>query len=369
MRGIVPAMLLDKLSDLIKEQGDERPLYSHFDLIAGTSTGGIIALMLGAPAQRTNLAVTEGALEPIYEQPKPQGKIREFFYGKQQPKVTGFIPAGIDTKQLPELYLKEGPNIFSKITGIPIVETAALMFTDKYDGRKFNQVLKRTFDDIPLSDAVVPTMVVTYDTKHAQSRILSSTDNNGILMREAARATSAAPTYFSALVHKDEQTGETWNLVDGGVIANNPVLYAYIEAKRLYPKAKRYHIISFSTASVPFIFDTQRSAGGAFGWMDISKGLPIYKIHSQAQSQLADTIAAGIPDLDYIRIDGQAGKEKIKMDDTSRWAMDMLQQAALEIFEQNKPILQGVAIQLSKRKVFDNIKTESVERLSIPSSV
>ena len=46
MRGIIPAYILKKLDELIKAEGDERPLYSHFDLVAGTSTGGLLAKRL-----------------------------------------------------------------------------------------------------------------------------------------------------------------------------------------------------------------------------------------------------------------------------------------------------------------------------------
>jgi patatin-like phospholipase/acyl hydrolase len=50
MRGVVPAVLLGKLARLLQDAGDERPFYAHFDLIAGTSTGGLLALALAAPA-------------------------------------------------------------------------------------------------------------------------------------------------------------------------------------------------------------------------------------------------------------------------------------------------------------------------------
>ena len=66
---------------------------------------------------------------------------------------------------------------------------------------------------------------------------------HGFLLREAARATSAAPTYFSPAVFIDRKTDETLTLLDGGLVANNPILAAYIEGRKLYPEADEFRIL------------------------------------------------------------------------------------------------------------------------------
>ena len=55
MRGIIPAYILSRLSAMLKAEGDTRPLYSHFDLAAGTSTGALIA---GAAKRRKSMGNT-----------------------------------------------------------------------------------------------------------------------------------------------------------------------------------------------------------------------------------------------------------------------------------------------------------------------
>ena len=355
MRGVVPAVLLKKLSELLKEAGDERPFYAHFDLIAGTSTGGLLALALAAPASRTGLRQETLPPAPFYALPDAQPPWRRILFGQTPPLSVGTIPTGVDPAQLLDLYLESGREIFPKSPSRPL-SILGPIFTDKYNEKPLSRLLKRVFDDIPLSDAVVPVMVVAYDTKYAAPVVLSSRDGHGFLMREAARATSAAPTYFSPAILTDRQEGKRLSLIDGGVIANNPVLFAYLEAKKLYPDAKRFHILSFSTASTTFTFDAGKTGGGVIGWLDPAKGAPIQKIYSQSQMQTSDLLAQGIPDLDYIRVHGAIGQEKVKLDDTSDSAMQKLQQGAEVIYQENKEKLRGFAVQLSRRTNFDQLR-------------
>src|SRR5204863_755766 len=56
-------------------------------------------------------------------------------------------------------------------------------------------------------------------------------------MRLAARATSAAPTYFEALRLETATSAEYYSLIDGGMFANNPAMCAYAEVRRLWPEA------------------------------------------------------------------------------------------------------------------------------------
>jgi hypothetical protein len=134
-------------------------------------------------------------------------------------------------------------------------------------------------------------------------------------MRHAARATSAAPTYFTPSTIVDESTGERVTLIDGGVVANNPVLYAYMEAKRLYPESKRFHVLSLSTASTPYLLEADKTNTGVIGWMDPAKGAPIYRVYASSQMRTSSDIASVISDLEYVRIHGELGR-KVRLDET-----------------------------------------------------
>jgi predicted acylesterase/phospholipase RssA len=84
-------------------------------------------------------------------------------------------------------------------------------------------------------------------------------------LREVARATSAAPTYFEpAKLEKPEQTIP---LIDGGVFSNNPAMCALASARKLYPKKSRFLIVSIGTGEtqreIPY---SEAKNWGLVGW-------------------------------------------------------------------------------------------------------
>lgn len=349
MRGIVPSVLLAKLSALLEEMGDNRPLYAHFDLIAGTSTGGLLALALSAPVERTNLIADTRYISYIYRQ-EEQTFLQRLRRQRGKESLSGTLPFGVDTNALQTLYLKHGKQIFPKNQG----RIFSQIFIDKYDCEPLERFLKQTFKDIPLSDAVVPTMVMCYEASTGRPFVMSSSDSHGFLFWEAARATSAAPTFFKPAYLYDRQELTMQTFIDGGVVANNPCLYAYTEAKRLYPNAKKFHILSLSTASSDFTFTVSGAGTGVIGWIDPAKGAPIQKIYATAQMQVVDHIARQIPDLSYTRIHGKLGEE-YKLDATSTLALASMSKGAEKIYEEHQESIREYAKLLAARTSFDQL--------------
>ena len=104
MRGIIPATILNLLEQKLRSLGDDRPLYSHFDLVAGTSTGGLIALALTAPSSRESLL------------PQQQPVTDESSITSRQRRARGYIDIypGPDIASIADIYLKYGKVIFPK---------------------------------------------------------------------------------------------------------------------------------------------------------------------------------------------------------------------------------------------------------------
>ncbi|HKM05477.1 MAG TPA: patatin-like phospholipase family protein [Sphaerochaeta sp.] len=349
MRGVIPAVILNNIAALLEEQGDRRPLYSHFDLIAGTSTGGLLALALTAPVEKTNLPLDGRFISYIYEQ--GEQSFTDKLMGRKAPDILkGTLPFGVETSALEKLYLNHGKEIFPKSQG----RIFSQIFTDKYDSEPLERYLKQTFGNIPLSEAVVPLLLMTYDVANGRPFPLTTRDSHEFLFWEAGRATSAAPTYFKPAYLYDRQEETMQTLIDGAIIANNPTLFAYSEAKKLYPNAKKFHILSISTASSDFAFAISGSGSGVIGWIDPAKGTPIQKIYAGSQLQAVDAIAPNIPDLSYTRIHGTLG-DQVRLDSTSSAALAMMREKAVQIYRDNEEGILEYVNKLRKRKTFDQL--------------
>ena len=200
IRGIIPAMVLAA----IKEETGV-PTAKNFDLIAGTSTGGILAL---------GLSKRRGPEEP------PQYSAREL--------------AGI--------YAQRGHEIFRN----PRWQGAQL-FDEKYSHEGLERVLDDYFGDALLGEVATRTMVTTYDLEARRPLFLKSwrAAHANVRMQDAARATSAAPTFFEpAQVRIGNQTR---TLVDGGIFINTPSVSAYAEARELFPDETDFFVVSIGT--------------------------------------------------------------------------------------------------------------------------
>ncbi len=351
MRGIIPAYLINKMDTILGEDfGDDRPFYSHFDLVAGTSTGALIALALTSPIKEGILTKQEGKY-PVFEK-----HIIGRFFKKEEQIYKGDIEPLAASDALLAMYLNRSGDIFKQPHHLKSL--FGPVFSDKYDGKSLEEFLTEALGDTRLDECLVPTIAVAYETNTSMPYIFSSRDSHGFLCSEAARASSAAPTYFPASNLIDRETGEVLSLIDGGVVANNPTLLAYKEARKLYPNADEYRILSLSTCAPKHSVDVQSYTQGAIAWAS-----PLYKAYSEGQLAMVDEIVPSIKDLRYTRIWAPVLTKKIKLDDISIEAKEQLLKAAGDTFLAKEDDIMAYLKELSEEPTHNSIKLSNGSNL------
>jgi patatin-like phospholipase/acyl hydrolase len=188
IRGLIPALVLEEL-----ERRAERRVFELFDLIAGTSTGAILACALCAP------------------DPLPAARVAA-------------------------LYEEEGPEIFSRSI-FQRIRSADGLLDERYDSATLDGALARFLSDKRLSRTRPDLVVPAYDTAGPGPFFFKTTDarespEDDFPLSVVARASSAAPTYF------EPSAVDGRALVDGGVFAANPAMSAFAEAVRFQPGAE-----------------------------------------------------------------------------------------------------------------------------------
>lgn len=225
IRGLIPALLLDYL-----ERAAGAPVSDLFDLIVGTSTGGILAMGLAQPDRNSS----------------------------HRPRYSA--------RALADLYAERGGDIFRRSWWRQVSSLNGTL-DETYSADSLEQVLADYFDDTPLAECRCPVMVTAYDIESRETVFLKSfrEQHNAIPCAQAARATSAAPTYFEPA--SVDIGDESRALIDGGIYINAPAVSAYAEALKLFPD-DRISLVSLGTGELvePIAREDAEDWGSA-GWV------------------------------------------------------------------------------------------------------
>ncbi|MEZ4888977.1 MAG: patatin-like phospholipase family protein, partial [Crocinitomicaceae bacterium] len=110
------------------------------------------------------------------------------------------------------------------------------LLDEKYDATSLENTLNNYFGDTQLKALLKPSLITAYDMENRKASFFTSidahSDTKNYYIRDVARATSSAPTYFEPVQVKSLY-GALRTFIDGGVFANNPALCAYAEARTL----------------------------------------------------------------------------------------------------------------------------------------
>ncbi|MBZ9813830.1 CBASS cGAMP-activated phospholipase [Mesorhizobium sp. CA7] len=284
--GLYTASVLSKL-----EEQTGKPIIDSFDLVAGTSVGGIIAL--GLSAGRSASEIKQAFLDDGHH----------VFSGARPPK--NFIS-----------------STWKLLTGIP---------ASRYNPGRLREIIERIVGvDSLMRDLRRPTVIPAVNLTKGGPKVFKTGHHRSLYLDwklklvDVALATSAAPTYFPLHQIGDEL------FADGGLFANSPDLIAVHEAERFLGIAQKdIKVLSIGTTTTAFAFSSRAGkALGSFGWLKRER-LP--KVMIGSQQALADDMMKHMLAERYVRIDRAqpaAQQEELALDCASEIAKRDLQSAA-----------------------------------------
>ncbi|MGL4997653.1 MAG: patatin-like phospholipase family protein [Cetobacterium sp.] len=320
VKGVVPAIICQYLeNELSKYMNRKVFLHQYFDLVVGTSTGGILGALYVSPNYHT-------------------------------------------ANEIVDLYKNCGDRIFKKNI-IRRVSSFGGILRPKYSTKALEELSQSLFGDINLSDTIKPFMTTSYDLIRAKEIFFDSLNAKkkplkNFKLKDVVIASSSAPVYFNAkkLVSLNN---EIYNCIDGGIFANNPALIAYAEARNIdfkkhlkenkpsFPGSDDMILISIGTGKKDGYknYEHLKTKGGA-KWM-----MPIIDILFSAQSNTDDFVLRKIFDSsknkwNYYRLNPSLYKGSLDLDNKSITNINNLCSDTHDFIKKNKDKLDDVILQL-----------------------
>lgn len=192
LRGIIPLRILREI-----EIRTGKRVHELFDMISGTSTGGLLAACL-------TLRKSPHSNEPLYS-----------------------------IEQIAKMYSDHGNTIFPGRTIVGnIFKSINNLWNPEFSDKGIDKVLKLFISEQRIKDSLLPILVSTYDLETNQPVFFKTAEafvdeSANARVYDICRATSAAPTFLPSYLF--EYKGKLLNGIDGGVYVNNPTMAAYAE--------------------------------------------------------------------------------------------------------------------------------------------
>lgn len=265
--GILPACILSELESRFLGGSS---IAKHFDMIAGTSTGGIIALGLAH---------------------------------------------GLTAAAVRDVYVEKGGLIFPPRNAVGRwIRRALQLQRYAYERQPLHDELLRIFGDTALAEAQTRLCIPAFEGAHGEPWIYKTPHHPDYKrdkfekMATVGLATAAAPTFFSALKNNG------YTMVDGGLWANNPIMNAVVDALACFEIDRRQiQILSLGCGETTFKVDTSKSIGGLWQWRKaITAAMRAQSLNALGQAYLL------VGKDQVCRLDAPETTQPIELDDYLR---------------------------------------------------
>jgi patatin-like phospholipase/acyl hydrolase len=262
LRGVAQLLVLKRIEIITGKK-----IHELFDLIVGTSTGGIIACGLTAKENGRN-ALTIDKLIELYT------TNADIIFPKQDNKLKQW---------------------YRSLKGI---------FNNKFNEDGLNNQLEKYFNDIRLSETLKPLIVTSYDINQNEIIMFKSRLSNLIgfdaKMKDVCRATSAAPTYLPP--YKMNYMNVDRLLIDGGVYINNPAMAAISDALRHRYNEEEIKLEDIQVMSIGSGMYSEKVGAGQNKFGIVMWGPVISTVMIQASAKLVEYECEQLPLDKFLRL-------------------------------------------------------------------
>ncbi|MFN8415348.1 MAG: patatin-like phospholipase family protein [Cytophagaceae bacterium] len=316
IRGILPATILAYIENRIIERtkNPNTRIADYFDFFIGTSTGAIL---------------TSTYLYPSFE-------------GKAKYTATEAL----------DIYLKCGSSIFAS-GWLDKVRSLGGLWKERYSAVPLEKYLTLFYKDKTIKEFIKPSIITSYDIErksyhYFQSYKAAVFPSHNFEMRDACRASAAAPTFF-APAHIKNKTGEVFTLVDGAVLANNPSLCGCVEAIDYYAKQGKnislqdIELYSFGTAKNQdsYTYEQIKDWGG-IGWLQPILDIMMTGVSEVTERQVEMLFQSIGAKQRYHRFQPELVRAVSDMDAATEQNIEALVYDANRYINLNKPYLESI---------------------------
>ena len=299
IKGILSGQILVRVEEMLKDiTGDPTTrIGDYFDMIAGTSTGGILACAYLMP---------DGIDRPLYS-----------------------------AEEVINFYLEHGDDIFHKSFKQKILSGFGILGAE-YSSEGLENNLEKYFGMTELKELIKPCLVPSLDTEKRKciffKQHYAKTDiSENFYVADLLRGTTSAPTYFKP-ASIQSLSGETYSLVDGGLFANNPTLCAYTEVNKIFESKRNLtvrdvKILSLGTGHNDTIYKNDMiRKWGLIKWAKPSIDMMMSSSGKVTHYELTKLFDSFNCSNQYLRIDPKIPYEMTAMDNGSHKNMKRLKE-------------------------------------------
>lgn len=360
MKGLATVQMLKEI-----EKGTGKQIHELFDLICGTSTGGMLAVALGIklmslekceeiykklgklvfaePVPKDNEAATwREKLDQLYK--SSSQNLRVVVHGSkhsadQFERLLKEMCADEDGDLLIESAVKRIPKVFVVSTLISVMPAQPFIFRNYQYPAGTSEISSVISEN--LGSGSLGAVTTGAQVGYKRNAFLGSCKHQ---VWQAIRASSAAPYYL------DDYSDGVYRWQDGAIVANNPTIFAIREAQLLWPDAQIDCLVSIGCCSVP----TKVRKGG-WRYFDTGQVLIESACSVDRVEEALSTLLPMLPDVQYFRFNPVDERCDMELDETDPTIWLRLEAATQDYIQSNSKSFKSLCDKLLENSHEDKL--------------